>query len=257
MKYILVFEDNENTPSSKLLRENIHGVRFCFSNGAYNIARLIEKICNESGSSDYEILVFIDYVPNNYYTYDTYRTLLDIKEEFYCKTNTKIYVLPIVCMEFYILKMLSSYYEFEIAERFSGLYNSLITELSFDDALLREFSSLEKAYKFLLQQSKKRCMININSEKEKKIEGFFYKNDCMDCKKRACVNKNAVLLEKAIHLYTSLPVFRAVSEEQEKYMEKWGIGLVNKSIEIATEELKGLIRYIFSRLGIAATKEML
>lgn len=72
-----------------------------------------------------------------------------------------------------------------------------------------------------------------------------------------CVNKNAVLLEKAIHLYTSLPVFRAVSEEEEKYMEKWGIGLVNKSIETSTEELKGLIRYIFSRLGIAATKEML
>lgn len=259
MKYIFVFEDNENTPSSKLLRENIAGVRFCFSNGAYLVAQLVEDLCNEEGSSDYEILVFIDYVPMNYYTYDTYMTLLDIKEEFYWKKNTKIYVLPIVCIEYYILKMLSSFYEFDIPERFSDLYDSLIIDLSFDHAVLKEFTSLEKAYKFLLQHSKKRCMINKNSENEVKIEGYFYKYDCVDCRRRLCVNKKnlVVLKEKAMHMYTSLPVFKIVSEEQKKYMEELGISFEYNSVEEVVEELRRFIRSIFRKFGISATEEML
>lgn len=259
MKYIFVFEDNENTPSSKLLRQNIEGVRFCFSNGAYHVAQLVEDLCNEEGSSNYEIMVFIDYVPMNYYTYDSYITLLDIKEELYWKKNTKIYILPIVCIEFYILKMLSSFYEFEISERFSDLYDSLITDLSFDHAVLKEFTSLEKAYKFLLQQSKKRCMINKNSENKVRIEGYFYKYDCVDCGRRLCANKknSVVLKEKAMHMYTSLPVFIIVSEEQKKYMEELGISIEYNSVEEVVEELRRFIKSIFRKMGISATEEML
>ncbi len=63
--------------------------------------------------------------------------------------------------------------------------------------------------------------------------------------------------EKATHFYTSLPVFKIVSEEQEKYMNELGISFQNHSIEEAVEALREFIRYIFSRFGMTATAEML
>ena len=67
---IIIFEDNENTPSSRLLSSCYYGSNIVFSGGASQLSiKIFEKLQED------DVMVFVDVVPNNEYTVSTYRKL--------------------------------------------------------------------------------------------------------------------------------------------------------------------------------------
>lgn len=68
----LIFEDNEQTPSSKLLKSSYNGSNIDFSNGSH-ISRMISCI---NKYKDDELIIFFDLSPNNRFTYTNYERLI-------------------------------------------------------------------------------------------------------------------------------------------------------------------------------------
>lgn len=97
---VLLFEDNENTPSSQLLKSCLYGKNIYFSNGNHNLATVATELVNKGNS----VIIFVDVLVNSIETKQIYNA---ISKKF--KNNEHVLVLPIICIEYYILKMLCSH----------------------------------------------------------------------------------------------------------------------------------------------------
>ena len=95
MSIKFLFEDNEQTPSSILLKNSYKGADIYFSNGSSLIlskVKELRKIFND------DIYIFYDLVPDNEVTVKGYTDLVRALKLNY----SNVYVLPIICIEYFI-----------------------------------------------------------------------------------------------------------------------------------------------------------
>lgn len=205
MHDIFVFEDNgpENglpgldekyTPSSELLLGSFNGQNMRFLNGVGHAFDKLLRIAGQDGNSRY--IVFYDVSPNNKNTINGYRGLVER-----CKLFQNIYVIPIICIEYYITHMMDKFgilqhnedvdpFIMYLVSTFDwkkflhtyrgGMYEQCYKEDLKDGKLPRAIRSLEKSYKYILEKQPWECLKNSNSGIHNK-RGYFYKNDC-NCK---------------------------------------------------------------------------
>lgn len=97
-----IIKEREITPSSELLLSACNGDNLRFLSGAN---RVYDKLCNirkRDGESVYYI-VFYDVSPNNINTINGYKDLVTR-----CKIWDNITIIPIICIEYYIIHMLKN-----------------------------------------------------------------------------------------------------------------------------------------------------
>lgn len=259
---IIIFEDNENTPSSRLLSSCYYGSNIVFSGGASQLSiKIFEKLQED------DVMVFVDVVPNNEYTVSTYRKLKRLY-----RTEIRdghLIVVPIICVEYVILKMLSNYgdcitnniYVQNLVCNFN--YRKLINTVDINQIQLH---SLEKLLKYALSdvcsKTKQRCLSNsfeyINdsgllSRKQKSVSGIFYEKDC-NCERIYCrLNINDDLKLKAEKLYMSLPVYVS-DDEHKKILSDLGIITDNYDVRTKFEEIREFYDLVCQELNVTNIK---
>lgn len=236
IKYI--FEDSEQSPSSKLLRSCYNGDNIYFSSGGK--ANKILQVVNNCRMKDEKcvIVIFFDLPPNNRYTYINYEVLLDkILTEGY----VNVYVIPIICIEYYILKFLIGYNYLVPTDKQKELIKNLITGFDYKSEVVQKFvnknsyrkNSLEHVYKELLKELaiNSKCMLNKQStENNNNFYGKFYKENC-NCDRHFCrINCNDNLSLKAERLYSKLPGFVLIDETHRTLFSKMDIPVVHISL---------------------------
>lgn len=190
----LMFEDNKNSVISKFLCSvydcSFDG--FCkqviFLNGNTGLRNKIDMLCKE----DESYIIYIDVVPDNF---KSIRAYIDLEE--YCKLRSNICVIPIPCIEYYIIKVYGDKKVNEIVQIFNDRY---VKETELVTKILRgKYKSFEKYCKKVLDH----CLLPCQ-----KKDGRFYIEDCI-CGKQLfdieCISKTIV--EKASAVITELPVF--------------------------------------------------
>lgn len=203
MEIKIIFEDNENTPSSILLRKCSNGENIIFANGASRVRGTLEKVYNEE---DYFIVLY-DLVPDNGMTIMLYRAL---KEAVNIYSN--VVVIPIVCIEQIILRMLDDLGYLTKTKITINLIDNLVSKFSWSNLTeedKKEISgkSLEKVYKLILNNQLDKCFVNSNDTSKRVETGRFYKEDCA-CNRKYCrFDCTDNLKIKAERLYSWLPVF--------------------------------------------------
>ena len=101
---LFVFEDNKSKALSKLYclgyPESV-SKNFIFAGGSGNLEK---KIRNNIDNTDF-MIVFIDIVPDNELAISKFYDLIELEtKEFF----GKLFILPIVCAEYYFIKSVSS-----------------------------------------------------------------------------------------------------------------------------------------------------
>lgn len=243
MGHIFIFEDSPYSPGSMLLSENIEGIRFIFSGGADNMLDDIVRICN-SDINDI-VYAFADTVPDNRITMDKYSIMVQTVT-LYEKRN--VFVIPILCMEYFIIKMLSLYYDFKVSKDKESMYLSYIINEDFKYPVPGG-KTLEKCYKDILNSNIRNCMINNVSGGN----GKFYRINCKDCNRVNCrlkVSENESLISKALCLYTRFPIFEITSKEQEIMIRHICSDLKETGIKDTLLEIRKYYSSIFNVLHI-------
>ncbi len=244
MGYIFIFEDDSFSPSSMLLSENIEGVKFIFSGGIDHMIDDISDLCS-SNSNDI-VYAFVDTVPDNRITIDKYSAIVQIVVS--CG-RSNIFVLPIMCMEYYIIKMLSLYYDFKVAKDKKSMYLSYVIHEDFKYPV-PDGKTLEKCYKDILNSNLRNCMINNVS----RGNGKFYKINCRDCNRMKCsmkMNENEGLLSKAVCLYTRFPLFGMTSVRQESIVSSICMDLEKVDIKAALAYIREYYTDVFRALDMS------
>lgn len=244
MSNIYVFEDKGSsqdgvssgdiTPSSELLLSSYNGKHFRFLCGS---RRVYPKLCNimkhDEASAHY--VVFYDVSPNNINTINGFRDLV-----FRCKGLHNVTIIPIICIEYYIIKLLLGLEVFECKPEVWPFVAYLVYEFNWakfltsyadgkyakdywdrlsEGTLPKAIKSLEKSYKHVLENQLRSCLIN--SSRAGSNWGLFYTSDC-NCDK--CRFKGEYTQSyKAEYLVFLLPLASIVSKNQEEALRKWGI----------------------------------
>jgi hypothetical protein len=208
-----IFEDNGNSPISKLLcrcaNKNMH-----FSNGNSYLYDTIECI-HEKYPNDI-IKVYIDVSPNR-------RPLVALYDSL-CRMYNKsenIYIIPYICIEYVVLKMLYEYGYLVSNGDLGNLVENTVTKFNWNNVpdKYKEndyiMASLEHTYKFILGNISLKCMWN---DTKNYVHGLFYLQDC-NCDRKYCKTLDCrdSLRLKSERLYTSLPTYDAFDDEQIKY----------------------------------------
>lgn len=238
----LLFEDKETTPSSILLKHSMHGNNIYFSGGSSNLLRKLNDIYTPPDI----IFVMHDVSPNNKWTikfYDSFVQEIKSKPQDY----RNVYVVPIVCMEFYICKCLYKYKYLHAKDKEIKRLIAAIVKEPFDYnkvpksilSIAKLNKSLEKMYKYIVSNQAMKCIYNKFEYDDKStmlrkesIYGIFYEKNCT-CEDMYCdIKCNDGLSIKSERLYTLLPVFAVDSEEHKKLLNELDIRI--KNIDIAT-----------------------
>ncbi len=230
MNVVMLFEDNEKSASSRLLKAGYNGKYIKFSGGYNKLKNKLEESYNNVDI----FIVFIDVAPNNPFTVQFYESFL---RHDYVKSRPNIYVVPIICIEYYLFW---SVYELGyikcnnnstvIAKRY------LIDEPNFSELRMhfkKRSSSIEKLYKIFFDKnpSYNNTMCMINGEPSNDM-GFYYLIDCKSCTIKDCpLGCNDSLSLKAERLYTSLPVFDVVDDNHKCLLESFDISFKDLSPE--------------------------
>lgn len=213
-EYKFIFEDNEYTPSSCLLRNSFNGKNIYFSGGVGNI---LEKL-KEVYEADCLHYVYIDLVPNNEETVSDYMSLRDYVNAEY---SDNVVVIPIVCIERIIMQMLNKYNYFVHSKKSGVLFECIGDDFKWQ-LLPEEYKdvSLEHLYKLIISSQILFCQQNVNRAANR-IQGQFYRLGCDECVNRRCQKDlKDSLRVKAERLYTSLPVFKVVSDEHAQVLNE-------------------------------------
>ena len=246
MKEILIFEDGENTPSSRLLKASFNGDNIYFSERCTNMKDTLDKLYNNTD----RFWLFYDVPPNNEIAVNSYMSLC---QELY--SYKRVCVIPIICIEYYIIRMFAEYNYANLQNDVVGLVDNLV--LDFNNSGIQEMDkiksnkvkgSIERVYKYILDKQKLKCMLNHNKYDklhniiESDITGKFYKIDC-NCKfcKINCKDKLSL---KAERLYTSLPIFDASNEDYKKILKDFKIYVK----DVTAEEVLNKCQKIFDKL---------
>lgn len=238
-----IFEDSEESPSSKLLKSCYDGADIYFSGGgnAEKIQRVIDNCLEED--KECKIIVFFDLPPNNRSVYVNYEALLARLLENY----TNVYVIPIMCIEFYLLKFLLDYRYIILTEEQQELTENLIFNFDYKNSHVQEFinknayriNSLEHAYKELLRElvNKSKCMLNKQEAQSNTFHGKFYVEDC-SCDKKFCkIDCRDNLGLKAERFYSELPIFILKDKEHKKLFSTFQIDYEQVSLDTLFDDI--------------------
>lgn len=214
-KTIYIFEDKNSSPISRLLIQNCcYGCNFYFSEGASGLAK---ALCKQYKKDDF-FIVFIDLVPNNQATFKYYNDLKQIIDDL---EYQNVVLVPIICMEYVVLKVLVKYYQYQARSSHAILMEHLIKEFNWSDIpiglKLREDGkeySLEKLCKQLLNNSIPSCM------KTDKGSKYFYTMNQQECpetdemldQRKRCGTACGRLKERAERVFAQLPLSEMAAE---------------------------------------------
>lgn len=240
-----IFEDKETTPSSKLLLSSYNGNNIYFSGGCHSA---LDKAL-EIQESDDIIYIFYDMSPNNNFTVKGYRDINRLIK----KSNLKnIYIIPIICIEYFICKLLDKLELLQTTKDIEDLIQNLIKVFDWNAITYKHKldsyigSSLEHAYKYIVSHQPMQCLHNSfkynTASKDRNlnsISGVFYEKDC-NCNRRYCKPNCIISLkDKAELLYTMLPLFTIVSEDHVNLMKNLNIQTVymeNQKLEVILQK---------------------
>lgn len=219
MSVKLIFEDNGRTPSSVLLKSSLYENHIYFSGGC---SRLLDKIDEVLKYRDTEgIYVFFDVPPDNSIAIEKYYQLID--EIISCNDYDCVKVIPIICIEYFICKMLFQYKYFpELNDFINELVQYSVEKMNYSGIRESyqkyrkynvEYKSLERNYKYIVNSQILKCMHNRfeyesdGQTKKDSISGIFYSGDC-NCPKIHCYIGCEDKIElKAERLFALLPIF--------------------------------------------------
>lgn len=243
MSNYFIFEDNVNSPVSHLLASSSNGESYIFSGGSYNILKTVMSVYTKED----EFYVFFDVVPNNVRTKEAYEIFrLTVNE----KKLSNVHVIPIICIEYYVLRMLTTYNYISNNELIrgvvfnfdSGAFTNYVTKIGCNP-------SVEKVCKTMLRNLHKVCMHNESREKNP-LYGLFYMQDCK-CEERYCsVSFRDCLKLKSERMCCTLPVFDVENKDKKTNLEGIGINTVEVTISDVIREQKALYNSITLKLGL-------
>lgn len=188
----LMFEDSREAVISKFLCKAYGDSDSCkeleFLGGDTGLVGKVEELCMK----DSLYVVLVDVVPDNN---ATIRAYLDLNE--YCMSVNNICVIPIPCIEYFIIKALGDRSVDEVNQIFEGRH---VRETELVQKILRgRYKSFEIYCKKVVDHKLLPCQ---------KKNGRYYTQDCI-CNKPLrgvdCININ--LHEKAVNVIKKLPVF--------------------------------------------------
>lgn len=259
----IVFEDNENTPSSVLLKSCYYGSNIFFSAGVSN---LLNKAISIKQDDD-TILMFYDLSPNNIKTVKGYNNLIGILRQNKEKYKN-MYVIPIICIEYHICRMYDILDLFYVKHKDAQeLIDKIVKKFDWADidASIKAVDyikdSLEHAYKFILNKQSMRCLVNRfkydstgNTRIVNSIDGILYEKDCTCDRKYCKVNVNYSLEFKSERLYTLLPVFVVETDKHREILYKLSITFNSHSIKDARKERQEFYNMVCNNMGINKVK---
>ena len=173
MKFI--FEDNENDLISQFLISMCpeQASNFIFACGNTYEADIVTDLLNDSAES---IICFLDTIPGNSCILRIYNDLLRLSKS----SNRKMIVLPIVCMEYYVIKFLAgsqtvlSTDDLNICLEKDFYLNS---PLLVSDADVQFCKNFEKYCKLVLIKSFKDCARH-SGKQTNSLYGKYYFENC-------------------------------------------------------------------------------
>lgn len=207
----IVFEDNKDTPSSALLKCLPIGADIEFSDGNSKLAKEAMRLSRSDGVS--KVIAFIDIVTDNNNLLDVYNSIVSKFNKYKKNIGCPIYLVAIPCIEYFILKYLSSIPCNLFTEEEKYKLSLIINEFDFSSCMElrymrnKKMISYEKVLKSILYRNEFCCIHNKNMSKNNKI-GLFYKEDCSDKCLMSELNCNCseIKLNKAFHIYRCLPI---------------------------------------------------
>ena len=199
---IYVFEDRADDLLSELFMSAYSKCSFVYTRGNGN---LVDKIVELLQNSNDTIMVFLDTIPDNKNTINVYNNLRRVSR----KNNFRVFVMPIVCAEYYFIQSLSnnmfiSHLGVDICKNKGYWKNSELIE-DMDKHFVKNF---EKFCKLILLKNVKDCAKH--SRKDNIFYGIYYQNDCLcDYSDNSC--KKFPKVEKAVNFVHQYPVFPSVN----------------------------------------------
>lgn len=189
----IMFEDSENAVPSKFLRLACPTL-FEFAGGGRNIRNKLDELY----SAGEVFLIYMDVVPDNE---QTVRQFMQIVKHVRERKYKKVYVIPIPCMEYYIIKAFGDKSNVEIQ-----------TVLSLSDYGNSELN--KKVYRGLCPSFEKYCkqvalhVLRACQRVGKGKRGFYYSEDCL-CEKADTEGCSVEItrIQKAWNLVRTLPAF--------------------------------------------------
>lgn len=262
----ILFEDYVKAPSSVLLSNSYYGINIEFSGGCHKLASDIKRLLLDGDN----VLAFVDVVPNNQDTIKLYESLqVDFSKDI---DSGRLVLCPILCIEYYILRMLVDYGYLDVAK--SIYLTNLIVRFNYSNEELQNkinqskkwVESLERFLKYVLinesNRIKQRCIKN-NFEYEEKdgklirkpsINGIFYEKDC-NCERKYCrLNSTDDIGLKAERLYTSLPIFYVEDDIHRKHISNLGIDTKDCDLELKFKEIQEFYDLVCDELGVSRIK---
>lgn len=197
---IFVFEDNEEDIISKFFKkaypDNIANT-FVYAKGNGNIKSIVNNLLI---STTDEIVVYLDTIPGNKETAKIYKALRDIS----IKSNYRLIILPLVCMEYYLIKALK---DSQVMRDPTGVDICINKDLYFNSPLIsspddKDFvKNFEKYCKLILIKNLKECASH-SGKTTVDCYGAYYHNDCLckykeaDCIMERLLSKLSVFLSQ-------------------------------------------------------------
>lgn len=236
--YVFVFEDNPNTPSSKLLKSSYNGSSIYFSDGNSLIRSTIEDLLAKGFN---QIIVFLDVNPNNRNTVDLYDSLSKVKST---KESWKnVIIVPIICIEYFIAEICKTFGYFDEKQLERPVVKYLVCNFDWDRMPeMVKGKSLEKIYKRLFD-TKGNCQKCLDNRAG---YGTFFTQACT-CE--GCSLSNASLSKKAEQLYTSLPVFDVIDSAHESLLRSHNIQCRAISLDILHTKQQSFYNDICLKMG--------
>lgn len=202
---IYLFEDKEDDLISILYR-HAYGEEaqknFIYCNGNSNIIIKLEDILK---NTDDKVIVFLDMVPDNKELNKLYNKIRKLS----ILSDSRVYVLPIVCSEYYMIKSVCCS---DLIINKLGLDECINIDWYKDSELItseqdKNFcKTFEKYCKLVLMKSVSRCIAHTRGyTKENKLYGAYYSLECTDC--GACKINESLLYKswKLLREYDAIP----------------------------------------------------
>lgn len=234
----LIFEDDDDSSISQLLKSSYASDNILFSSSNTQMAKVLEDNYNK----DDNFICFLDVSPNNRWTRQFYEMLrLDIRK----RKWTNVALIPIPCIEYEVLLMLDRYYDLMFPERYKNLFRQFTQDNNLELSNDFKNKSLEKLCKEILDNANLRCLVNYNKA-DNSLVGKFYRCDC-DCARKYCKLKCEDCLQlKAERLYTILPTFKVVDATHKNLLRSYGIN----TVKVSTESVRQNQQLLYDRLCI-------
>lgn len=215
---IYLFEDDENTSSSRLFRfaygnERTKDFIYSFGNG-----KMLSKCESLLRSSDEDIVAFVDMSPDNVELRKIYNKLARIAKKFVKSDGSvRLHVIPIICAEYYMIKLLdvvgllsSTFIDIDKCED-----NSVDIDRLRKDACSEIIKNYEKYCKDVLKIKAADCAKSNSIRKDKYNK--FYDLDC-ECESCRMNCYGMILREKSVNLLKQYIVVPAIGADGFKTM---------------------------------------